>query len=76
MTIIMSGRAPSSFLNEPRLSLMKYLYDMDAHEIDLRVVLGEADSMFQEPFVTVLAEHLRACLDAGSAFRTQQSSRA
>jgi thioesterase domain-containing protein len=63
MTVFMSGKVPSGFLNDPRVRLKEYLYDMDAFDIDLQIVPGEADSMFQEPFVSVLAEHLRTSLD-------------
>ena len=63
MTVFMSGKVPSGFLTDPKVRLKEYLYDMDAYDIDLHIVPGEADSMFQEPFVSVLAERLQTSLE-------------
>jgi len=63
MIVFMSGKVPAGFLSEPRMRLKEYLYDMDAQNIELRIVPGETDSMFREPFVNVLADHLRTSLE-------------
>ena len=63
MIVFMSGKVPSGFQSNPTVRLKEYLYDMDASKVELRIVPGEADTMFREPFVNVLADHLRTSLE-------------
>ncbi len=70
MTVFMSGKVPPGFLLDPEARLKEYLHGIDAYEMDLRVVSGEADSMFQEPFVGVLTERLRTCLNDAAVHKS------
>ena len=63
MTVFLSGAIPAGFSLDPKL----VLDGMDAREIDLRIVPGDRDSMLQDPFVSVLAEGLKACLSSAPA---------
>jgi hypothetical protein len=63
MTVFLSGAIPAGFSLDPKL----VLDGMDAREIDLRIVPGDRDSMLQDPFVSVLAEGLKACLSSAAA---------
>jgi hypothetical protein len=63
MTAFLNGRVPAGLSFDPDLRL----FGMGAHEVQLRVVPGDGGSMFQEPFVRVIAEQLRTCLNEAAA---------
>jgi len=58
ITAFLNG-VPAGLALDPDLCL----FGMAAHEVQLRVVPGDGGSMFQEPFVQVIAEQLRTCLN-------------
>jgi hypothetical protein len=58
MTVFLSGPVPPGFQLDPH----SHLDGMYAADINLRLVPGDRDSMFQEPHVAVLAEELIKCL--------------
>ena len=63
MTAFLNGRVPAGLSLDPDLRL----FGMGAHEVQLRVVAGDGGSMFQEPFVRLMAEQLRTCLKEAAA---------
>jgi len=63
MTAFLNGPVPKGLTLGSELRL----FGMGAHEVQVRVVPGDGGSMFQEPFVRVMAEQLRTCLDDAAA---------